>query len=220
MKILCVADEKDPLVYSDGLKIRFKDIDMIFGCGDLSIDYYEFIVSMLNKPLLFVYGNHNFAGFSHFSRKHDHVMIDLLETLKFDKKSYGSTYIDGKVKSEKGIIIAGLGGSMRYNKGENQYTELGMFLRIVKIIPYLFFNRIFHKRYLDVLITHAPPRGIHDEKDLCHKGFKVFLWFMKIFKPKYLIHGHIHIYDRNIKRKTKYFDTTVINAYGHIVLDL
>jgi len=61
MKLLCVADEKDPLIYSNKLKERFHEIDIVLGCGDLSIDYYEFIVSMLNKQLLFVYGNHNSA---------------------------------------------------------------------------------------------------------------------------------------------------------------
>jgi len=220
MKLLCVADEKDPLIYSHKLKERFNDIDIVLGCGDLSIDYYEFIISMLNKPLLFVYGNHNFKGFKHFKKDTDNLFIDFIDLLKFEKNSFGSIDIDGKIKNENGIIIAGLGGSMRYNKGENQHTELGMFLRIIKFIPRMVWNRIIHKRYLDILITHAPPNGIHDEKDLCHRGFKVFLLFMKIFKPKYLIHGHIHIYDRNQKRISKYYNTEVVNAFGYIILNL
>ncbi|HOV63073.1 MAG TPA: metallophosphoesterase, partial [Spirochaetia bacterium] len=58
-----------------------------------------------------------------------------------------------------------------------------------------------------------------DKDDPCHKGFKIFLWFMRVFKPKYLIHGHVHLYNINDNRKTIYHDTVVINAYGHIVID-
>jgi Icc-related predicted phosphoesterase len=76
-----------------------------------------------------------------------------------------------------------------------------------------------HKKYLDVLLTHAPPKGIHDKPDLCHSGFKSFLWFIKTFKPRYLVHGHIHLYDLADKRRTRFMDTDVINAYGHYVID-
>lgn len=220
MKILCVADERDPLVYSNGVKERFKDIDLVLGCGDLSIDYYEFIVSMLNKPLLFVYGNHNFSGFKYFKKDVNNLSSDFFEIEKFDKRYYGSVYIDGKLVRERGLLIAGLGGSMRYNKGEHQYTELGMFFRILKLVPLLLYNKIRYKRYLDILVTHAPPKGIHDEKDMCHRGFKVFIWFLNLFRPKYLVHGHVHIYDRNISRVTMYRDTYVVNAYNHVVIEI
>lgn len=220
MKILCVSDEKDPLVYSQNIKERFKEIELVIGCGDLSIEYYEFIVTMLNKPLLFVYGNHNFAGFKYFKKNVKDPHEDYLDAINYKKEYYGSIYIDGKVKKEKGLLIAGLGGSMRYNKGEHQYTEFQMFLRILMLVPRLLWNKIIYKRYLDILVTHAPPKGIHDEKDICHRGFKVFLWFMQLFRPKYLIHGHVHIYDINQQRITKYQNTFVVNAYGHIVLDI
>jgi uncharacterized protein YutD len=42
---------------------------------------------------------------------------------------------------------------------------------------------------------------------------------MKKFKPVYLIHGHIHIYDQTTIRRTRYMDTVVLNAYDHIVID-
>jgi hypothetical protein len=34
-----------------------------------------------------------------------------------------------------------------------------------------------------------------------------------------LIHGHIHLYDINDKRRTKYHDTMVVNCYDHVILD-
>jgi len=95
-----------------------------------------------------------------------------------------------------------------------------MFLEILKIVPKLLWNRLTHGRYLDILLTHAPPRGIHDKKDKCHLGFKPFLKFMKIFKPKYLVHGHIHLYDLADIRCTKWENTIVCNAYSHYVINL
>ena len=59
MKILCVSDEVDPLVYSPRIKERFGDVEFVVAAGDLPMDYLEFIVSMLNKPLFFVQGNHD-----------------------------------------------------------------------------------------------------------------------------------------------------------------
>ena len=94
-----------------------------------------------------------------------------------------------------------------------------MKIRILKLLPRLFFNRLFRGRYLDILLTHASPLGIHDKPDLCHKGFKEFLWFMRVFKPKYLIHGHIHLYDYSETRITKYCDTLVVNAFSHFIID-
>jgi Icc-related predicted phosphoesterase len=35
-------------------------------------------------------------------------------------------------------------------------------------------NKLLHKRYVDIMITHAPPFGIHDQSDRCHRGFKSF----------------------------------------------
>ena len=55
MKILCVADHVDPFVYSAGLKSRFRDVELVLSAGDLSLEYYDFIVSTLNKPLYFVF---------------------------------------------------------------------------------------------------------------------------------------------------------------------
>jgi Icc-related predicted phosphoesterase len=94
-----------------------------------------------------------------------------------------------------------------------------MYIEIFKLVPRLLWNRLYHGRYVDILLTHAPPKGIHDKKDKCHWGFKAFLWFMKTFRPKYLVHGHIHLYDLADVRSTQWGTTTVINAYSHYVLD-
>ncbi len=217
MKILCIADKIDPLIYSDRIKSRFGDIGMILAAGDLNLDYYGFIVTNLNKPLLFVFGNHNLKELGQFKKEYGDIQSPLFPVRR---KSYGSLFTGGKVRREKGVIIAGAGGCMKYNKGPNQYSEAGMFFTLLKLVPVLIWNKIFHGRYLDILLTHAPPYGIQDGKDRCHTGFKSFLLFNRLFKPLYHIHGHIHLYDLNTNRKTVYKDTTVMNAYNHVVIEV
>ncbi len=220
MNILSVADHVDPLVNSQSIKDRCGGIDCILGAGDLDISYYEYIVSCLNKPLYFVFGNHNLKKLSFFRPSPDAYPASDWNNMA--NHGFGSICIDGRVILNRryNLIIAGLGGCRRYNKAEHQFTEFQMFMRIVRLIPRLTFNRIFRGRWLDILLTHAAPAGIHDREDPCHRGFKSFLWFMRKFKPKYMIHGHVHLYDINANRSSQYNDTTIINAYNHIVLNL
>jgi Icc-related predicted phosphoesterase len=94
-----------------------------------------------------------------------------------------------------------------------------MKFRLIKLIPRLLYNRLRYGRYLDILVTHASPKDIHDRPDPCHVGFKCFRWFMHRFKPTYLIHGHIHLYDMQDIRVSRFEETTVINAYSYYILE-
>jgi hypothetical protein len=118
------------------------------------------------------------------------------------------------------LILAGLGGCRKYNRGEHQFTEFQMYLRMLHLIPRLTLNRVIHGRWVDILLTHAAPEGIHDREDPCHRGFRSFLWFMRVFKPKYLIHGHVHLYDITAPRTSQFLNTTIINSYNHIILNM
>lgn len=220
MKILCVSDDKDPLVYSANIKDFFPDIDIVIGAGDLSLRYYEYIISSLNKPLFFVFGNHNLEHYNYYmgiDGKKNQSMVDLVT----NNIPYGGTVIEDSVIRDKrtGLIIAGLGGSNKYNKGKHQFTNAQMARRMWKMAPRLFLNKIIHGRCLDILVTHAAPLGLNDDIDSCHLGFKSFLTFMDIFKPKYLIHGHVHLTDSNSKRDLVYKRTKIINVYKSFVLD-
>jgi len=216
MRLLCVADHVDPLIYSNGLKTRFGKIDLVLSAGDLALGYYDFIISTLNKPLLFVFGNHDLEARSSYEKRPD----PFAGREPAWASAGGATCLEGKVVRIKGILLAGLGGSIWYNGGENQHTDFTMFLAILRLLPGMLWHKVFHGRYLDILLTHSPPYGINDLPDPCHTGFRVFLWFMRTFKPRYLVHGHVHLYDRNAAREGHYASTTIINAYDHIVIDL
>ena len=222
MKILCIADEKDSLVYSVNITDRFKDVDLILSAGDLPLKYYEFVVSSLNKPFYFIFGNHHTTELGQF-QKNSSMTPDT--TFHYHKARFsfgvGGDCLDGKVMRDRstGLLLAGLGGSMRYNQGPHQFNEFEMFVRLAKMIPKLVYNRIRFGKYVDILLTHAPPRGIGDGDDRCHTGFRVFLWFMRRFKPRYLLHGHVHLFDLNAPRISRYYETDVINIFSSYVLE-
>ncbi|MDR2803873.1 MAG: metallophosphoesterase [Treponema sp.] len=218
MKALCISDEVDPLIYSASIRRRFADVDIVLSAGDLPMEYLEFIISSLNKPLFFVFGNHNLDQFCYY--KYNGIFDKLgMVAMKKNIPGLGTVYAGGKVIKEGRILIAGLGGSKRYNNGKNQFSDFEMYLKIIRLIPHLLLNCLRYGRAIDVLLTHAPPYGIHDRADACHSGFRAFLWFMKIFKPKYLIHGHTHLYDMMESRKTSFYKTIVVNAYSHFVME-
>ena len=211
MKVLCIADHVDPVIYSSNLKSRFSEVDLVLSAGDLALEYYDFILSSLNKPLFFVFGNHHLEGRAGYRN-------DPVDKRTPWERGVGATSLEGKVVRVKGLILAGLGGSIWYNGGDNQYTDFSMFFSILKLIPGMLWNKVFHGRFLDILLTHSPPYGINDLPDACHTGFRIFLWFIRHFHPAYLIHGHVHLYDRNAAREAKYAGTTVLNAYDHTLL--
>jgi Icc-related predicted phosphoesterase len=220
LKALCISDHVDPLIYSDSIKERFRNIDVVLSAGDLDLSYYGYIVSSLNVRLAFVFGNHNLSKIALYRREHRIHTLDYYNQDDILQQTFGSTYVGDAVRKVGDIVIAGLGGSMRYNNGLNQYTEAGMTLKALKLLPGLLFNRIFRGRWMDVLLTHAPPAGLHDRSDRCHRGFKIFLLLMRWFKPQYLVHGHVHLYDINSQRTTVYHRTRVVNAYEHTTIEI
>jgi uncharacterized protein len=207
MKILAISDIVDGGIYSQDLKSRFGDVDLVLSAGDLPYSYLEFIVSILNKPLLYVRGNH----------------LNLDEWTSegsVRKEPAGCINIHGKTVLINGLLIGGIQGSMRYNKGPYQYTETQIRGELSKLIPFLLYNKLSRGRYLDILLTHAPASGIGDEPDTAHSGFKSFLDFMKIYTPSLMVHGHVHLYDRNSPYINSYGSTTIINTYGHRLIQV
>ncbi len=204
MKILAISDRVVEGIYSPQIRERFGDVDMVLSCGDLSYSYLEYIVSMLNVPCFYVHGNHD---------KPEYMSSGGVLT-----EPGGWVNLDRRTAMARGLIVGGLEGSMRYKpRAPYQYSESEMAYRVWRMAPALLVNRIFRGRYLDILITHAPPFGIHDGKDSCHRGFKALLSFMTCFRPRYLLHGHKHIYGPEPWR-TRYLDTQVINVYPFRVI--
>ena len=195
MRILTVADVESKVLWDYYERGMLDGIDLIISCGDLNPRYLSFLVTMASVPVLYVHGNHD--------TKYDTVPPE------------GCTCIEDRIYVHNGIRILGLGGSMRYKPGDHQYTEREMHRRVRR----LRFQLWRHKGF-DILVTHAPAYQLNDGMDLPHQGFRVFRELMEKYRPKFFIHGHVHMsYGRQHKRYDKYEETHVINAYEKCVFD-
>jgi Icc-related predicted phosphoesterase len=206
MRFLTVSDEVVPAIYSLSIKDRFPDVQAVLACGDLPPYYLEFIVTMLGKPCFYVEGNHD--------------KVEYAENGEEVSAPRGCISLEGRSMVYEGLLLAGLGGSIRYNKEPGaQYTQSEMLLRVWRLTPRLLLNRLRYGRYLDILLTHAPPLGIHNGPDFPHRGFGALLGLMNRFAPRYLIHGHIHrSYGFSAVTETVYRQTTILNTAGYRLL--
>ena len=196
MKILLVSDEEDKYLWDFYKPGRLKGIDLILSAGDLKAEYLSFLVTMANRPLLYVPGNHD-GGYA-------------------QRPPEGCQCSDGKLVTGDGLRILGLGGSALYNGGPHQYTEKQMRRRIHRLRLKLALTG-----GVDIVLTHAPVRGFGDEDNMTHRGFEAFLPLLDQYKPRYLVHGHIHQrYGANRPRCHPYGETTIVNATGRYILEI
>ena len=205
VNILAVSDQVDPRIHSSSLRARMPDVDIVFGCGDVPARYLEFLADALDRPVYFVLGNH-----------HEELTRKGVSGTRYEPM--GCIDIGGRVRRDPitGLILAGFPGSPKYSREtEQQYSDREVFWMMLRMTPKLAWNRLRHGRWLDVLISHAPPRHINDREDVPHRGFRSLRAFLRWFKPAIHLHGHIHIYDRNEVVETAYATSTVINVYPY-----
>lgn len=208
VNVLALSDQVLPHLYSTNVRQTYPGLDLLVGCGDLPFYYLDFLVSMLDAPLVYVRGNHDTAPQYTIDGR---VLHDVP----------GGLNIHGRVVRVKGLWIAGLEGSMRYRPSAPlMYSESEMRAEIAPMLPRLLWNRLLTGRGADVLVTHSPPYDIHDRPDRAHTGFRVFHWLMSWFRPRFLLHGHVHLYRRDVPRVTRFEDTLVINVYPYRLLNL
>ena len=196
MKILILSDVESKYLWDYFEKEKLEGIDLILSCGDLKPQYLSFLASFTKAPVLYVRGNHD-----------DCYEIDPPD---------GCICIEDSIYNFNGLRIMGLGGSIKYNNGKNQYTQNQMKKRVKRMCFKLMRNHGF-----DILLTHAPAAGFHEGDDRAHKGFDIFSELIDRYHPKFFIHGHVHKdYSRNFVRQDQIGDTTVINGYERFTLEI
>ena len=194
VRLLAVSDEVEPQLLDERTVAGLGRVDLLMGCGDLPADYLDALATHYAAPLVFVRGNH-------------------------DPPSGRGDYpegaeIDGRVVTEKGLVVAGLEGSIRYSDGPHQYSERQMMAKVMALRVRL------RGRRPDILITHGPPAGVNEGTDAPHKGLQAVRRAVDWMHPRLLLHGHVHPYGREIVRETQLGETRVINVVGHRLIEL
>ena len=196
MKILAISDEECPALWDYYTPGKLNDYDLIISCGDLKASYLSFLVTMARCPLLYVHGKHDES----YERR----------------PPEGCDCIEDRLVTYNGIRILGLGGCVWYHPGNHQYTEKEMRRRINRLR-----FQIWKAGGVDIVVTHAPPKGLGDLEDHAHQGFEAFLDFLDKYHPTYLLHGHVHLrYGADRTRERTYGSTQVINTCERYDLEL
>ena len=211
IRVLGIADEVAAALYGEALH-RLRP-DVIVSAGDLPFEYLENLVTRAGVPLVYVPGNHD----PDLRRDGIWSGAGLLadETLPGPQ---GCDSVDGRLIEAAGLRIMGLGGSIRYKHGPNQYTQREMRWRALRLEARSRL-RLGFGGAVDVVVTHTPPLGVGDGADHAHLGFAALHRLVEQLKPKVLVHGHVHpVHKRAVDRMLG--STQVVNVIPYRLLEI
>lgn len=195
MKILAISDVESKSLWEFYTPEKLQGVDLVLSCGDLDPRYLSFLATFTPAPVLYVHGNH--------------------DTQYKERPPEGCECIEDTIYRFRGVRILGLGGSMRYKYGPNQYTPQEMERRLRRMRW-----KLWRAGGVDILLTHSPALGHNDGPDLPHIGFQTFRTVIDTYHPRYFIHGHVHLnYGATLERVTQIGDTTVVNAYERCLFE-
>jgi Icc-related predicted phosphoesterase len=208
MRILAIADAISPIVYSANFPKNLPAFDLVLSAGDMPGHVLEFLATKLTIQPVYVLGNHS-QGY--------------LYDPQTEQKNLpgGCLNAHGRVLDVGGVLIAGIEGSARYRPGPQQYSEFQMAAMTRSLAPRLAWNALTKGRAVDILLTHAPPKGPHEGKDFPHRGVPAFNRFVEKWRPKLHIHGHVHLSGANAPREyVTDAGVRVVNAFEFTLINL
>lgn len=193
--VLAVSDEIDERLLAHTLPERLAGVRLLVSCGDLPADYLEALADRFGLPLLYVRGNHD---------------------RRYGEAAPPGEDIHGRLVTVAGLRVLGFEGSMWYNGEGVQYTEREMWWRVTLARP-----AVWRAHGVDLIVTHAPPRGVHDGQDVAHTGFRAFRALLEAVRPRYFVHGHTHLsYAAPAARITEVGATRIVNAFRSVLLPI
>jgi hypothetical protein len=208
VRVLAIADEVSPFVYSERFPANLGDVDVVLSAGDVPGYLLEFLATRLTTPPVYVFGNH----------ADGYVVDDDGETRV---KPGGCIDAHRRIVEVGGLRIAGIEGSARYRPGPHQYAEREMERFALAFAPRLAWDRRRRDPPVDVLLTHAPPVGPHAGADVPHRGVPAFNRFHRWWRPQLHVHGHVHLNGANAPRRYVTEEgVQVVNAFGFTLFDV
>jgi hypothetical protein len=190
--VLAVSDEVDGALLAAATVVgatAVRSAKLILACGDLPFEYLGSLMNVLDVPLVFVPGNHDPDVAGYRSSRAGLVLRAGLPARP--PWPDGAVNADGAIVDVAGLRLAGLGGCLRYRDGPNQYTDRQQARRAWALRIRAGWHRAADGRRVDVLLTHAPPRGIGDGDDRPHRGFAALPGLVAALQPVALLHGHV-----------------------------
>ncbi len=258
VRVLAVSDVVDEALWADPSPVR--SAELILACGDLPFEYLGRLMNALDAPLVFVPGNHD-PDVSGYRTSRGGLTLRAGLPARPPWPS-GAVNADGRVVDVAGLRIAGLGGSPRYARGPNQYTDWqqGWRARRLSARARLHWLRAGPSQptadarppagpsqptadarppagpsqptadarppagqgrpgLVDVLLTHAPPRGVGDRPDPPHRGFPALVTLTRRLRPALLLHGHVDP-GPDLPLSQPFDGTVVLNVTGRRLLDI
>jgi hypothetical protein len=217
MLVLAVSDVVDEGLYSNIAPVR--GAQLVLACGDLPFDYLAYLMDALDVPLVFVPGNHDpdLSGYTN-SRSGLTMRAGMPTAAPWP---LGAVNADVRVVDVLGLRIAGLGGCLRYSDGPNQYSErqYARRARLLRARAQWARWRMRDAGRPDVLITHAPPRGVGDAEDPPHRGVQAMHGLVAALAPPLVLHGHVHPYGQT-PPQLQLGSAVVRNVVGRHLLDI
>jgi predicted phosphodiesterase len=213
--VLAVSDEMDELFRAEASGAG--NAQLILACGDLPFDYLDYLMNALDVPLVFVPGNHDPEVSGYRVSRAGLMLRDGLPARP--PWPDGAVNADCTVVDVAGLRVAGLGGCRRYSNGPNQYTEWQQARRARALSRRARWRRLRDGRGVDVLITHAPPRGVGDGDDAPHQGFVALRGLVARLRPGMLLHGHVAPYETPAGER-RLGSTIVRNVVGRHLLEI
>ena len=208
MKILAISDAVSPFIYTTNFPNNLPPFDLLLSAGDMPGHVLEFLATKLKQQPVYVLGNHG-NGYLYDPETDQQQLPG------------GCLNAHGRVLELNGVLIAGIEGSARYRPGPQQYTEFQMAMMVRKLTPQLLWNRWRKGRAVDILLTHAAPKGPHEGKDYPHRGVPAFNHFLEKWQPKLHVHGHVHLSGANAPREyVTESGIRVINAFEFTLIDI
>jgi Icc-related predicted phosphoesterase len=218
VRILAVSDEVDPRLETPLAKRLHPDV--LLAAGDLEKDYLEYLTNLFEVPLVFVPGNHD-PDQSDLRRSRGGLLLRAgLPAAEIGPA--GGLNADGVVVDvglgTGALRVAGLGGSIRYRPGPNQYSQREQGRRGRRLVRRAHRAQRRDGRDIDILLTHSPPLGCGDADDPPHRGFAALHDVVTALRPRLLLHGHIHPFGQPAPDRFL-DDTRVVNVVGHKLLE-